>query len=155
MNLHSHLEAAHRRIVAEDVDDILGALGCRLVARRRELGRRQEDIAAAAGVTRQCLADIETGRTIATLASYVRVCGALGVDPGPYLRLGAKGQITEHAARYAGGSWLVRPSDPETDRIFPLRAWVRANQANGGIVARRVITVVSEWCEVPKVHDGE
>jgi DNA-binding XRE family transcriptional regulator len=156
MNLHSHLDAARRRTTSADVDEITAQLGHRLMTRRLDLGRRQDDVAAAAGITRQCLADIETGRVVASLASYIGACAALDVDPGPFLRLDVDQRtITEHAIAYAGGSKLIRPNDPEFDRQYPVRTWVRNKQLNGGRVYERVVTVVQGWREVPKVHSGE
>jgi len=51
---------------------------------------------------------------------------------------------------FSGGSMLVRPDDPEVERIFPLADWIPASQRFGGKVYRRVITVVEDWEEVPR-----
>lgn len=59
-------------------------------------------------------------------------------------------EVTEHAILFSGGGMLVRPNDPEVERIFPLGDWIHASTRHGGRVFRRVITVVEDWTEVPQ-----
>lgn len=59
-------------------------------------------------------------------------------------------EITEHAELYSGGSMLIRPDDPDLERVFPLADWIVAKQRFGGKVYRRVVRVVEDWVEVPK-----
>lgn len=57
-------------------------------------------------------------------------------------------QVVEHATLYSGGSMLVRPGDPEVERIFPLADWIRSERRFGGKVYRRTVIVVEDWQEV-------
>lgn len=65
-----------------------------------------------------------------------------------YYRVNSSSAITEHAQLYAGGSMLVRPNDPECERVWPTSEWSQAMTKLGGRVFRRTIIVVSDWEEV-------
>lgn len=52
----------------------------RVKALRQSAGMTQQDLAEAAGVTRQTIVGIETGATVPQLGVLVRVLGPLGVD---------------------------------------------------------------------------
>lgn len=57
-------------------------------------------------------------------------------------------EVVEHAILYAGGSMLVRPNDPEVERIYPLTEWIHGERRSGGKVYRRTVVVVEDWQEV-------
>lgn len=60
-------------------------LGATVRARRGELGRSQGEIAGAAGVSRQWLSELESGKQTAEVGLVLRVFDALDLDllPGP------------------------------------------------------------------------
>jgi transcriptional regulator with XRE-family HTH domain len=53
--------------------------GPRVAAMREARGQRVADLAAAAGIGRTTLAEIENGTSEPSIRSVLRVCGALGV----------------------------------------------------------------------------
>jgi transcriptional regulator with XRE-family HTH domain len=59
--------------------DIIKSFGANLRARRKRAGRRQAELAAAAGISRTTLTNIETGRFSTTLETVARLADALGV----------------------------------------------------------------------------
>ncbi len=61
-------------------DPRLQALGARLADRRRELGRRQQDVAEEAGVSRSTLHTIERGGTGVRWEKVLAVAEALHLD---------------------------------------------------------------------------
>ncbi len=63
-------------------------LGRRLAARRKELGYRQSTVEEKADLSYKYLSSIETGRSIPSLETLVRLCQVLDVTPD-YLLLGA------------------------------------------------------------------
>jgi hypothetical protein len=60
------------------------------------------------------------------------------------------GIVTEHAQLMSGGGYHVRNADPEIEKIYPLREWIRHSQRFGGQVYRRKVIVVRDWAKVPK-----
>ncbi len=63
-------------------------LGRRLAARRKELGYRQSYVEEKADLSYKYLSSIETGRSIPSLETLIRLCEVLDVTPD-YLLLGA------------------------------------------------------------------
>lgn len=63
-------------------------LGKRLATRRKELGYRQSYVEEKADLSYKYLSSIETGRSIPSLETLVRLCEVLDVTPD-YLLLGA------------------------------------------------------------------
>lgn len=63
-------------------------LGKRLAARRKELGYRQSYVEEKADLSYKYLSSIETGRSIPSLETLVKLCQVLDVTPD-YLLLGA------------------------------------------------------------------
>jgi len=72
-------------------------LGATVRARRGELGRSQGEIAAAAGVSRQWLSELESGKQTAEVGLVLRVFDALALDLVPQPR-GAKGPVLREGA---------------------------------------------------------
>jgi hypothetical protein len=60
------------------------------------------------------------------------------------------GIVTEHAQLMSGGGFHVRNADPEIEKIYPLREWIRHGQRFGGQVYRRKVIVVTDWAKVPR-----
>lgn len=63
-------------------------IGRQIAARRKELGYRQSFVEEKANLSDKYLSNIETGRSIPSLETLVRLCEALDVTPD-YLLLGA------------------------------------------------------------------
>lgn len=74
--------------MAKRNSDLAVAIGKRMTARRKALGKTQEQIAEAAGLSQQFYACIERGLKGAGADSIVRICGALEVS-ADYLLTGA------------------------------------------------------------------
>jgi transcriptional regulator with XRE-family HTH domain len=62
----------------KDIKQAVKNLGARIAILRRANHLRQEDLAAAAGLSRQTLSDIENGSLSAEIGSYLRILEALG-----------------------------------------------------------------------------
>lgn len=77
---------SYEGLTLEIHDDLLRSLGAKVVARRTAKQWRQEDLAAACGITRSSVANVEAGRQVPALPVYIALCKALEVDPGPLLR---------------------------------------------------------------------
>ena len=58
--------------------------------------------------------------------------------------------VAEYAILMAGGSMMVRPNDPDIEKIYPVVDWVKAHQRNGGKVYTRTVHIIDDWVEVPK-----
>lgn len=52
---------------------------------------------------------------------------------------------TEYGQLFRGGSVLVRPNDPEIEKIYPLKNFIRAHSQNGGKVLKRSIIPMTDW----------
>lgn len=72
-------------------NDQLKAIGGGIAAVRRMRGLRQEDLAAAAGLTRSSIANIESGRQDTTVTTLLAIAAVLGV--GPDFLLGDGGDV--------------------------------------------------------------
>lgn len=59
-----------------------------LVARRKELGLRQRDLAALAGVSERFLRDVEAGKVTVRLDALERLLDALGLELAIQVRTG-------------------------------------------------------------------
>lgn len=66
----------------EDGGGVVGEMGARLRAARKARGLSTGQLAAAAGVTRGFLSQLERGMTSASIATTVRICTALGIRVG-------------------------------------------------------------------------
>jgi HTH-type transcriptional regulator/antitoxin HipB len=64
-----------------DGDELVNArdVGARVRRRRRQLGLRQTDLAAAAGVSYRFVLDLEAGKETCQLGKVLRVLGMLGI----------------------------------------------------------------------------
>jgi transcriptional regulator with XRE-family HTH domain len=58
----------------------------RLIERRLLLGLTQSELAAEAGFDQSQISKFERGERMLDIVDYVRLCSALDVDPGIYLR---------------------------------------------------------------------
>src|SRR6187200_1784375 len=56
--------------------------GSRLRAARRDRGLTAQQVAEAAGVTKGFIAQIERDETLPSVATLLRMCGALGIEVG-------------------------------------------------------------------------
>ena len=60
-------------------------IGARIAALRRDAGMSQAQLAREIGISAPYLGLIETGRRIASLETFVRICNALQAEPGVLL----------------------------------------------------------------------
>lgn len=67
-------------------DSELRAIGTRLRSRRRAVGWSQQQLAAAAGLARTYVSDIEQGRANITLDTLFTLAACLSVEPAEILQ---------------------------------------------------------------------
>jgi len=56
-------------------------MGLRIGSRRRELGMKQKELAEKAGFSDNYISSIETGKSVPTIDTLVRICLALDITP--------------------------------------------------------------------------
>jgi transcriptional regulator with XRE-family HTH domain len=78
--------------LAVEVTALARTVGERLRARRRELARTLSEVAGEAGVSVSYLSAVETGRSLPSLPTLVRVASALGISLNELLRETGGGQ---------------------------------------------------------------
>jgi transcriptional regulator with XRE-family HTH domain len=71
---------------AEQYDGLKRAIGARIRERRAVLGLTQDELASKGDVTRSTLANVECGRSFPSIVAYIKMCEAMKVDAGPFLR---------------------------------------------------------------------
>ena len=97
----------------------LGALGLQIRTRRKALGLSATVVAEAAGLSRVTLHRMEKGAPAVTMAAYLNVMAALGLDFSLSLSLPADPATAAPAADHTG--WI-----PARVRPFPCGAMSRA-----------------------------
>lgn len=73
------------------ITDLYRAVGAQLAATRQERGIRQVDLAAAVGLTRASIANIENGAQRIQLHTVIAAAQALGIDPADLITKALEG----------------------------------------------------------------
>jgi transcriptional regulator with XRE-family HTH domain len=64
---------------AGDLERVKSVVGTRIRSRRLELGLNQEEVANLAELDRKHISSIETGKTVPSIWTLIRIAGALGI----------------------------------------------------------------------------
>jgi transcriptional regulator with XRE-family HTH domain len=96
-------------VTGDEVQEVVDRIGKRLRGIRAERGLTLQQIAAASGLTRAFISQLERGETSASVSSLYRICAALGVElqdlfEPPQSRLV---RASERHASFLGGTGVV------------------------------------------------
>jgi transcriptional regulator with XRE-family HTH domain len=96
-------------VTGDEVQEVVDRIGKRLRGIRAERGLTLQQIAAASGLTRAFISQLERGETSASVSSLYRICGALGVELQDLFEPPQSSLVraSERRASFLGGTGVV------------------------------------------------
>lgn len=80
--------------------------------------------------------------------------GEFRLEPDALVASDSARVTVEYGLLMSDGSVQVRPSDPATEAIYPLREWLQHRKRHGEHALRREVVVLSDWKEVDDVDSA-
>jgi transcriptional regulator with XRE-family HTH domain len=96
-------------VTGDEVQEVVDRIGKRLRGIRAERGLTLQQIAAASGLTRAFISQLERGETSASVSSLYRICAALGVELQDLFEPPQSSLVraSERRASFLGGTGVV------------------------------------------------
>jgi transcriptional regulator with XRE-family HTH domain len=96
-------------VTGDEVQEVVDRIGKRLRGIRAERGLTLQQVAAASGLTRAFLSQLERGETSASVSSLYRICAALGVELQDLFEPPQSSLVraSERRASFLGGTGVV------------------------------------------------